>query len=210
MDTMKAEQIGSTRWRVLAIPFGGPDKGKDLDGEFFDRETDIKPRWFRERPVLFHHAMDQTVKDADFGIQELDDEPEDDGWWGTMWLERSNRYWEQVDAMLRAGKMYGSSGAVAHLVRTNHKTGHIEVWPHAEQTLTLTPANPYARITAAKAVAGFTSAGIALPDDLRADLLNGGEPSGDLLVGGDAVAMKSRALIEAERLLARASVIHLT
>jgi hypothetical protein len=208
MDTMKAEQIGSTRWRVLAIPFGGPFKGKDFDGEFFDAETDIKPRWFKERPVVFHHGGDDVIKDADLGIQELDDEPTAEGWWGTTWLERSNRYWAQVDAMLRAGKMFGSSGSIGHFVRKDHQTGHIEVWPHVEQTLTLTPANPYARITASKAIAHFNTAGLALPDDLLTDLSAAGEPSGDLANDGDAVAMKSRALIEAERFLARASVIH--
>lgn len=209
MDTMKAEQIGSTRWRVLAIPFGGPFKGKDFDGEYFDRDTDVKPRWFRERPVIFHHGMDRTVKDADLGIQELDEEPTDEGWWGTVWLDRSARYWAQVDALLRAGKVYGSSGAIAHLVRKDRKSGHIEVWPHAEQTLTVTPANPYARVTASKALAGFDSAGIALPDDLRTDLLTPGDAKADLGEGGDAAAMKARAelvtRIERRLALSRAS-----
>lgn len=199
MDTMKAEQVGSSKWRVLAIPFGGPFKGgKDFDGEFFDRETDIKPRWFRERPVLFHHGQDRAVKDADMGVQELDEDATDEGWWGTIWLDRSHRYWTQVDEWLRAGKMYGSSGAIHHLVRTDRKTGHIEVWPHAEQTLTMTPANPYARVTAAKALAGFDSAGIALPDDLRSDLLTPGDASADLGTGGDDAAMKARALLVAQ------------
>ena len=195
MDALKAEQITGSKWRVLAIPFRGPFKGKDLDGEFFDRETDIKPHWFKARPVMFHHGQDATAKDEDYGEQELDAAPDADGWWGTVWLNRSARYWAEVDSMLRAGKMFGSSGAIAHLVRKDHKTGHIEVWPHAEQTLTPTPANPYARITAAKAIAGFTSAGIAVPDDLLTDLSNGGEPSGDLLTGGDAAAMKRARLV---------------
>lgn len=167
MDTMKAEQIGSAKWRVLAIPFGGPFKGRDFDGEFFDRDTDIKARWFRERPVLFHHGQDPSVKDMDMGVQEMDDEPTSEGWWGTVWLDRSHRYWAQVDEWLRAGKMFGSSGAIHHLVRTDKKTGHIEVWPHAEQTLTLTPANPYARITPAKALDAFDTAGIALDDTVK-------------------------------------------
>ena len=207
MDNLKAEQLTGSKWRVLAIPFGGPFKGRDLDGEYFDAATDIKPRWFKARPVVFHHGMDQAAKDEDYGEQELDDEASTDGWWGTVWLNRSARYWAEVDAMLRAGKMYGSSGAISHLVRKDHKTGHIEVWPHAEQTLTLTPANPYARITAAKAIAGFTTAGIALPDDLLADLSESGEPSGDLLNGGDLAAMKMRALADAERLRVRARFI---
>lgn len=199
MDTIKAEQLGTTKWRVLAIPFGGPFKGKDFDGEFFDRETDVKARWFRERPVIFHHGMDSTVKDADLGAQELDEQPEDDGWWGTVWLDRSARYWAQVDALLRAGKMYGSSGAIAHLVRKDHKTGHIEVWPHAEQTLTLTPANPYARVTASKALAGFDLD--AYVADLRPDLSSGGNPSGALSDGGDAVATRKAVIDRIDRLV---------
>jgi len=203
MNTLKAEQIGSSKWRVLAIPFGGPLKdGRDLDGEYFDHDTDIKARWFKERPVLFHHGQDDEVGDSELGVQ--DDLAESkDGWWATIWLDRSHRYWAQVDALIRAGKMFGSSGAVAHLVR-KARNGHIDVWPHAEQTLTPTPANPYARITAAKAIAGFDSAGIEMDEhvkavlseldrlagDLRPDLPAPGEPVGDLGAGGDAAAMR--------------------
>ena len=197
MDTIKAEQLGTTKWRVLAIPFGGPFKGKDFDGEFFDRDTDVKPRWFRERPVIFHHGMDRTIKDADLGVQELDEEPSDEGWWGTVWLDRSARYWAQVNELLRAGKMYGSSGAIAHLVRKDHKTGEILVWPHAEQTITLTPANPYARITASKAVADLS----AIAADLRPDL---SRPAAAATDGEDA-AMKRALTIERINRLALAT-----
>ncbi len=205
MDALKAEQLTGSKWRVLAIPFHGPFKGgKDSDAEFFDADTDIKQHWFRARPVIFHHGLDAAAKDEDYGEQELDAKSDDDGWWSTVWLNRSARYWAEVDSMLRAGKMFGSSGAIAHLVRKDHRTGHIEVWPHAEQTLTPTPSNPYARITPAKALAGFTSAGIAMDDavkaalaaldehadDLRPDLSDGGEPSGDLSIGGEDAARK--------------------
>jgi hypothetical protein len=167
MDTLKAEQLTGSKWRVLAIPFGGPFKGgKDLDGEFFDAKTDIKPHWFKARPVIVHHGQDSTAKDEDYGEQELDAAPASDGWWSDVWLNRSARYWAQVDALLRAGKMYGSSGTIGHLVR-KAANGHIEVWPHVEQTLTLTPANPYARITASKALSGFNLAGIELSDTVK-------------------------------------------
>jgi len=209
MDTMKAEQLTGSKWRVLAIPFGGPFKGKDFDGEYFDRETDVKPHWFKARPVIFHHGLDRAAKDEDYGEEELDAQPSDDGWWGTVWLNRSARYWAEVDKLLRAGKMFGSSGAISHLVRKDHKTGHIEVWPHAEQTLTVTPANPYARVTASKAIAGFTTAGIAMDDalkavladldalvpDLRPDLPAPGDASADLGNGGDDAAMKRLASV---------------
>ena len=213
MDNLKAEQLGSAKWRVLAIPFGGPMKGgKDLDGEFFSPRTDIKPAWFKERPVLFHHGQDETARD-DLGIED-ELALEKDGWWGKLWLDRSHRYWSQIDALLRAGKMYGSSGSIAHLVRKG-RDGEILVWPHAEQTLTLTPANPFARVTASKAIADFNTAGIELSDtlkslleqldaeadDLRTDLPETGEPTGDLVEGGDAEAMKAAALIRIDRLV---------
>lgn len=214
METLKAERVGAAKWRVLAIPFGGPFKGnKDLDGEFFSERTDIKARWFAERPVIFHHGGDATLKDAELGTQELDDEAAKDGWWSTVWLDRSGRYWEQVNALLSAGKMFGSSGALGHLVRKDHKSGEILVWPHIEQTLTPTPANPFARVTPAKALASFSTAGIDLDDrvkailadvaDLRSDLPDGGEAKADLSDGGDDAAKRTRIA------LARASLAQL-
>jgi hypothetical protein len=166
MDPLKAEQLTSVKWRVLAIPFGGPFAGgKDLDGEYFSPRTDIKADWFPTRPVLWHHGGDQAVKDAILGTE---DElvKEDDGWWGTMWLDRSARYWAQVSALLAAGKVYGSSGALGHLVQ-KAKDGEILTWPHIEQTLTPTPANIFARVIPAKAAADFTSSGISLGTDLE-------------------------------------------
>lgn len=216
MDTMKAEQIGTHKWRVLAIPFGGPFAGRDLDGEFFSPRTDIKDHWMKERPVVFHHGQDEVLEDSELGV-ETDLVKHDDGWWAQLWLNRSNRYWAQVDALLRAGKMFGSSGALAHFVRKDRESGEILRWPHIEQTLTPTPANPYSRVSASKALAHIDSAGIALDDtlksvladldgladDLRADLTPSGEPSGDLVDGGDAAAMKrlADALDMLERLL---------
>lgn len=193
--TIKAEQLGTSRWRVLAIPFGGPLKGgRDLDGEYFSPNTDVKAEWFKERPVLWHHGQDDAVADAELGIQgEL--KREDDGWWAEVWLDRSNRYWAQVDAMLRAGKMYGSSGALAHLVRKS-RDGEILVWPHIEQTLTPTPANPWARITASKAVQSFTQANIPLDPVVKSVLADLDATASDLpadLGGyspGDAAAMR--------------------
>jgi len=185
-EPIKAEQLGTARWRVLAIPFGGPLKGgRDLDGEYFSPRTDTKPTWFKERPVLFHHGQDSRVGSDDVGIED-DLTKETDGWWARLWLDRQSAYFAELDALIRAGKMYGSSGSMAHLVRKAHD-GEILVWPHVEQTLTLTPANVFSRITASKALDDFTTAGIELdpavrdvltePDvsDLGADLPEGGE-----------------------------------
>jgi hypothetical protein len=198
---LKAEQLTSVKWRVLAIPFGGPFAGgKDLDGEFFSPRTDIKADWFPTRPVLWHHGGDQAVKDAILGTE---DElvKEDDGWWGTMWLDRSARYWAQVSALLAAGKVYGSSGALGHLVQ-KAKDGEILTWPHIEQTLTPTPANIFARVIPAKAAADFTLSGISLGTDLETYL--SAKDGETLAIERLAVA---RAQAESAALLARIKTI---
>jgi hypothetical protein len=204
MDFLKAEQIGTAKWRVLAIPFGGPLKGgKDLDGEFFSERTDIKPHWFKERPVIFHHGQDPILGDADVGIEgEL--VKEKDGWWAPVWLERQNQYFARLNALIAAGKMYGSSGSMPHLVKVDRATGEILNWPHVEQTLTPTPANVFARVEASKAFDHFQSAGIeldpairgilsdldTLTTDLESDLsAGGGSPRGDLSADGGDPAM---------------------
>jgi hypothetical protein len=193
MEPLKAEQLTSVKWRVLAIPFGGPFSGKDLDGEYFSPRTDIKADWFPTRPVLWHHAQDQTLKDAILGTED-DLVKEEDGWWGTMWLDRSSQYWARVSALLAAAKVYGSSGALGHLVR-KAKDGEILTWPHIEQTLTPTPANPFARVIPAKAADAFLSAGISLGTDLETYLSSkdGGE--------SPAMAQLSEALTDLDNLI---------
>ncbi len=206
MDHMKAEQISTSKWRVLAIPFGGPIKGKDLDGEYFSARTDIKPDWFDRRPLIWHHNLDQSMK-ADPVMGDSDDlELKADGWWSTIWLNRSHQYWSQVNGLLAAGKVYGSSGSLPNFVKTDTKTGEILVWPYIEQTLTPTPANPYSVIVAAKAIGHFDAAGIGLtpvergfltdPDshaaDLRADLPSGGDDAAIQRLSGKTALLLER------------------
>lgn len=195
MDFLKAERLSTSKWRVLAIPFGGPLDGKDLDGEFFSPRTDIKPDWFDRRPLVWHHNLDKAVPDPVLGTAD-DLEQQKDGWWTTVWLNRSHQYWEAINKLLTAGKVYGSSGSLPNFVKTDKKTGEILVWPYIEQTLTPTPANPYSVVVAQKAIDHFAEADIDLSpavrglltdlDSLTADL------RADLPQGGDAAAIRER------------------
>jgi hypothetical protein len=63
-------------------------------------------------------------------------------------------------------------------VRTDAKTGEILVWPYIEQTLTPTPANPYSRVVAAKAVDHFDEARIGLIPRPARDSLRPRQPDG--------------------------------
>ncbi len=206
MDFLKAEQLTAAKWRVLAIPFGGPFAGKDLDGEFFSPRTDIKEDWFDRRPLVWHHNLDQSMK-ADPVLGTADDtEKDDEGWWSTIWLDRSHRYWSQVDGLLRAGKVYGSSGSLPNFVRTDRKTGEILVWPYIEQTLTPTPANPFSRVVAAKAIAHFDEANIGLAPAVRGLLNDLDGPSAalrpDLETAVDAARLRARGIAIADAMAA--------
>jgi hypothetical protein len=172
------------------------DIGRDTDGEFFSPRTDIKADWFDRRPLVWHHNLDRTMK-ADPVIGTADDTEQDNlGWWSTIWLDRSNQYWAAIDKFLRDGKIYGSSGSLGNFVRTDQKTGEILVWPFIEQTLTPTPANPYSRVVAAKAVSHFDEAQIGLSPALRGILTDLDSQTADLPAdlpsGGDAAAMQAR------------------
>jgi hypothetical protein len=225
MDYLKAELTGKNKWRVLAIPFGGPltpeavaklgikrpdnGIGFDSDGEFFSKNTDIKPDWFDRRPLVWHHNMDATMK-ADPVIGTADDlEEEDDGWWATVWLDRQHRYFDRINDLLGAGKMFGSSGSLPNFVKTDPRTGEIKVWPYIEQTFTPTPSNIFSTVRASKAIDHFDEAKIGLSPalrgilsdldsptaDLRPDLSTPGElpvaqSGGDLGTGGDDAAIQ--------------------
>jgi hypothetical protein len=206
MDFLKAELVGKNKWRVLAIPFGGPLPGEavgmpdnkvgyDTDGEFFTPETDIKPDWFDRRPLVWHHNLDKNVDEAVIGTAD-DLEFSDEGWWVTTWLDRSNRYHAAINQLLQAGKIYGSSGSLPNFVKTDRKTGEIKVWPYIEQTYTPTPANLLSRVVAAKAVSHFEEAQIGLSPLNRGLLLDLDSQTADLPAdlpsGGDAAAMQAR------------------
>src|SRR5690606_18249921 len=114
----------------------------------------------------------------------------------------------EVDKLLRAGKVFGSSGSLPNFVRTDHKTGEILVWPYIEQTLTPTPANPYSVVLPVKAARHFEAAQIGLGpisdlDSLKADLTTdlsadgdegAAQPASDLSTDGDAAAIQRLAM----------------
>ena len=126
----------------LGAPYYGPSAGKDLTGEYFDKDTDFCPDWFKVRPLLYHHGLDPVIKTAPIG-QITEWALKDEGLWVKGQLDKSNRYWEQIKALIKAGKLYFSSGGLSHLVE-KEPNGHIKKWPWVEQSLTPTPANPMA------------------------------------------------------------------
>ena len=152
LTEVKANLVANDHFRLLAIPFGGPLGGKDLDGEWFSRNTDIKPDWFSERPVLWHHGQDRTLRDTVIGKAVLDEEPDEDGWWVDVWLKHGERRTSLVKRLAEKAPLFGSSGTIGYLKKSDPHTGEILVWPYVEQTLTTSPQNTFSVTRPAKAV----------------------------------------------------------
>ncbi len=174
MDTaVKFVKGSDTLIEGLAIPFGGPIAGKDLDGEDFGPDTDFALDWFPHgRPVIYHHGVDSAMKTAVQGRQ-LEHEITDEGLWARAQLDTSAKYHATVSRLIAAGKLFFSSGAMSHLVETD-EAGHIKRWPWMELSLTPTPANPLAVVHAVKAsdvIDHLAAADIAVPADLIAAAL---------------------------------------
>jgi cation transport regulator ChaB len=164
MQPVKATVLDDDSFRLLAIPFGGPipqrdaPRGVDLDGEWFSPRTDIKPAWFDTRLVDWHHGHDDLMgravlgKAVDLGpFGGAGDEPDEDGWWVTVWLAHGERRVDLVKKLAERGaKLYGSSESVAGLVQ-KARSGEILSWPYVRQTLSTSPQNTYSVLRPLKA-----------------------------------------------------------
>ena len=129
----------------LGVPFGGPANGRDLDNQFFDKDTDFMLADYASRPLRYQHGMDATVKYAKIGEVKAISET-DAGLWVQSQIDLHNDYASMIEEVLGKGALGYSSGAQDSAVKIDWATGHIDRWPIVEMTLTPTPANPYAMI----------------------------------------------------------------
>jgi hypothetical protein len=159
--------------RILVAPFGGPlakAKGLDLDGEYFDEQTDFygpypELKASRDRLVDFHHttfldrkgtAAEDAVKGAIMGRVVLDDHFEEPDWgfaglWGDFWANAGEKRRSLIAYLEGAGhQLYGSTQPIAGGVRRG-KAGHIDVWPIQYHTISTSPQNTYAIVPPLKA-----------------------------------------------------------
>lgn len=133
----------------LGIPFGGPGS-KDLQGEWFDRQTDLVLSLVQgDRPLLYHHGLDPEVKSSVIGRITGYTIHETGVWWQAQ-LDLAGKYAATIKDLVRRGVLGFSSGALSHLVK-REPDGRISVWPWIEGSLTATPANPLARAYSVKA-----------------------------------------------------------
>jgi hypothetical protein len=157
-----------TRIEGLLMPFGGPFKmagkpdGQDLYGEHFTPDTDFCLDWYKGgvRPILYGHGLDSETSTVPVGWFDDLTVKADLGGWMQGQLDAQNEYYGGIKDLIKAGKLFLSSGAMAHLVDVDHKSGAIKRWPVVEGSLTPTPANLLATVDVATAQRHFDMAGI--------------------------------------------------
>lgn len=146
-------------WRVLGIPYGGPVKGRDLDGEAFSADTDI---WLKVGDFVnltYYHGFGPDVpgttqeQPALIGRAEYTGADERGHWFEPALDLEEPLAKRLVDAGI--DNLRASSGAVNHLVR-KADGGIITNWPVGELALFdinewRKPANDFAVIEEAKA-----------------------------------------------------------
>lgn len=159
-DEEQAFFAGLLPRRLLAIPFGGPipspksKRGVDLDDEFFSERTDIfgphrALRQNRERLVDFQHSArppgprygdDTGMMTGHFiGKSILDPDPDEDGWWVDLWLERGNKRVALIAQLAKRAQLFGSSQPIGPVAKAD--SGEILMWPFWMETIATTPQN---------------------------------------------------------------------
>jgi hypothetical protein len=212
---LKAEPMNTSqldRWlggkiprRILVLPFGGPipkagaPLGTDLDGEWFDAETDLTDGHkalieSRERLVDWHHRQDPTglMKSAILGHVLMDDEPEDEGVWADFWANAGEKRRDLIARLERGGvPLYGSSEAAYKKASAN---GHIDTWPLIRHTITTSPQNTYAVLPPLKAFLTAPTIDEMPAEALKALLLGLDAETSELLMSSPSAAVTASAL----------------
>lgn len=118
--------------------WGSPDTA-DLQGEYFTPETDFKLNYYPNRPVLYHHGLDGTIKAEKIGTIDTIT-PDDTGLWIEAQLDSHNQWVRAVKELIQRGVLGWSSGSAPNLVEV--VKGWIKTWPIIEGSTTPSPAEP--------------------------------------------------------------------
>lgn len=138
-DSVKMEKTGKISGYL--VRFTDP-KDADLDGEFFDKQTDLGVVDGGSLPIYYNHGVDGHFKNTRIGRGTV--KYDDIGLWLDAQIEARDEYEEMIKELAKQGKLGWSSGAAGHLVDYERigKSYHIKTWPIAEASLTPTPAEP--------------------------------------------------------------------
>jgi len=165
--------IGDGKVGGYLVVFGDVNT-RDLQGEYFTKDTEFNLDWYEVRPALYHHGLDGELAAAPVGkINNL--KVDKVGIWAEAQLDMHKEYVEAVNKLVKKGILHWSSGSLAHLVEVT-KDGQIKKWPIVEGSLTPTPAEPRKTdihsIKSAYAELGLDTSKLSIPAQARKDASN--------------------------------------
>lgn len=149
------------------VRYGSPDM-RDVEGEYFTKDSQLELEWYKQRPILFHHGLDGGVKGVAIGMIDVIRE-DDEGVWAEGILNLRQKYVQAIDRMVKKGILDWSSGTLPQLVEVA-KDGFIKRWPLIEGTMTYAPAMPFAA-TRIHSIKGLIEASKGTIDELFKDAL---------------------------------------
>lgn len=139
---------------VLGLPYGGPEGGKDSDGQFFSPMTDFMDDLIEFPPVMYTHGTQNGFEPEPVGKATKRWYDARGGWFKVTLDPESPRY-EQLREANALGVLRASSGVVPASFSVS-PNGHIDTWLAGELSLVdmrdgFKPINGYA-ITKAEAI----------------------------------------------------------
>lgn len=137
--SLKTLDAGEGRVGGYLVIWGSAEQ-RDLQGEYFTPETDLGLDWYEQRPVLYHHGLDGSLKAAVIGVIDTL-RPDSTGLWAEAQLDLRQRYVRTIQKLVERGILGWSSGSLPHLVDVEDD-GRIKRWPIVEGSLTPAPAEP--------------------------------------------------------------------
>jgi len=155
---------------VLANPYGGPNDGRDADGQYFSTNTKFHEDQIPLPPVVYYHGYGDDKRPM--GLPEFIGKTarrwtDGQGVWYRVVLNRASAFAQRVWDAAQRGAARASTGVVLASHRVDQKSGEILSWLNGELSIFETdsgkrPANGYAvALPALKAV--YDQAGLVLP-----------------------------------------------
>lgn len=169
LGTVKA--AGDWELDVLANPYGGPNNGRDADGQYFSPNTKFHEDQIPLPPVVYYHGYGDDKRPM--GLPEFIGKTikrwvDAQGVWYRVLLDKTKARAKLVMEAAQRQSARASTGVVLASHRVDQKSGEILSWLNGELSIFETdtgkrPANGYAvALPAMKAV--YEQAGITLPD----------------------------------------------
>lgn len=162
--------LGDYELEVLGVPFGGPNDGKDSDGEYFDANSKLHLDKFPTPLVTYYHSLDANgnpLGDPEAIAKAEYKRTDARGVWYRVVLDKATNIAKHLWEAAKQGLLFASSGTVGHLKRVA-RDGHLDNWPVAEIALIdangkRQPANKFA-VALPALKAAYQREGIDLPE----------------------------------------------